>query len=961
MSTTSVVEFDANGGSEVRDKIVQDSPTPIQLSQDSTYRDGYKFVGWNTERDGSGSAYEPNVSYTPALGQNVILYAQWQKLQEDLVIQVESNTDGFGSATVSWTDYNYVNRNFKVYQSADGGSTWNSVGVDYRDVKEVRCLQIYPVAAAKGQLKTWMETNSYGKDIIKIDEVLIDDFNVAPNSYLKDASGNYKYDVIFFGTYDSNGSKDLTASSLPYVEQFIKSGRGVIFGHDTMSAKRDYIRLLAPYINIDSMVSASGEYWTDGSVLYSPTIYSGNPVRPFGAPTQGTSAITPEVASTVKITSQGLLTNYSHNIGSNGTVLTIPAAHSGQAAHGRIWMRFYLDSYTQEQMNDPLNFYLTTNNNCAMIQTGHSNGLATDDEQKILANLIFYMNQLLFNTSTLRDASAQDTTAPVILSHEIKPDNQHAITLTSEDHGNTYSYYVESYTKDNTTETGRLHTSQTEDVTVTTGVKEYRYLFDDSPDTKISVTDINTLPTGMVDATIVYPIDKKYAHIVAIDGAGNVSDTYTVRLPATTRTTFEVKKVMKDGSSIADGEFSFYLKRAHDDGQPWATAPILERTTCNSDGLAYLTTPVPNGSVGIDSPGTYCYTIYEQKGTDAGMNYDDHYEAIRIMATDNLEGELNLELEYDISSDDDTEGIVFENTRLEVPVIVTKSAENVTDPFKQREYEFTIELHDANGNEIKNVPYHRYSRNNMLGKEEEIENGLMSHGGKFKLRAGEWCMIGTSNGTTYKVEETPLAGYTIESTATQGTLDITSALEASVTFTNIYEAHSTSPTYIGHVSNTGSRVEAGQYTFELVDKDGNVIGTAANTADGTFSFDGINFTAEDDGKTFDYVMRQVIPDDAENGYYIYDEEQARISVSVSDNGDGTLLFDVKATKGDSEYNIVAGEAIEFMNGFSIDMPETGLGGYWWIIGAGVGLLITSIAAAARTGYSARTSETRKRR
>ena len=47
-----------------------------------------------------------------------------------------------------------------------------------------------------------------------------------------------------------------------------------------------------------------------------------------------------------------------------------------------------------------------------MIQTGHSSGQATTDEQKILANLVFYMNQLLFNTYTTNDASAQDVAKP---------------------------------------------------------------------------------------------------------------------------------------------------------------------------------------------------------------------------------------------------------------------------------------------------------------------------------------------------------------------------------------------------------------------------------------------------------------------------------------------------------------------------------------------------------------------
>ena len=34
--------------------------------------------------------------------------------------------------------------------------------------------------------------------------------------------------------------------------------------------------------------------------------------------------------------------------------------------------------------------YLSTYGNNAFIQTGHSNGSATEDEQKIIANIIFY-------------------------------------------------------------------------------------------------------------------------------------------------------------------------------------------------------------------------------------------------------------------------------------------------------------------------------------------------------------------------------------------------------------------------------------------------------------------------------------------------------------------------------------------------------------------------------------------
>ena len=52
-------------------------------------------------------------------------------------------------------------------------------------------------------------------------------------------------------------------------------------------------------------------------------------------------------------------------------------------------------------------YYLTTWNNTAMIQTGHSNGESTEDERKVLANTLFYLKQLTKKTEVL-DNSARD-------------------------------------------------------------------------------------------------------------------------------------------------------------------------------------------------------------------------------------------------------------------------------------------------------------------------------------------------------------------------------------------------------------------------------------------------------------------------------------------------------------------------------------------------------------------------
>ena len=56
-------------------------------------------------------------------------------------------------------------------------------------------------------------------------------------------------------------------------------------------------------------------------------------------------------------------------------------------------------------------YYLTTWNNTAMIQTGHSNGNSTEDERKVLANTLFYLKQLTKKTEVL-DNSARDIVDP---------------------------------------------------------------------------------------------------------------------------------------------------------------------------------------------------------------------------------------------------------------------------------------------------------------------------------------------------------------------------------------------------------------------------------------------------------------------------------------------------------------------------------------------------------------------
>ena len=93
--------------------------------------------------------------------------------------------------------------------------------------------------------------------------------------------------------------------------------------------------------------------------------------------------------------------------------------------NGNVWMELtngnYWDEYSEikndqqaeRELPKGMNqkYYLTTWNNTAMIQTGHSNGESTEDERKVLANTLFYLKQLTKKTEVL-DNSARDIADP---------------------------------------------------------------------------------------------------------------------------------------------------------------------------------------------------------------------------------------------------------------------------------------------------------------------------------------------------------------------------------------------------------------------------------------------------------------------------------------------------------------------------------------------------------------------
>ena len=143
--TTYVVTYDANGGTGSMGKQTADVGATVVLTANAFTRDGYTFAGWNTAKDGSGTAYADKASVK--LEGNMTLYAQWSESKPapvaTYVIKFDAN-DGRGSmddlvgeegSTVTLTANAFTRDGytFAGWNTAKDGS-----GTAYKDKGEVK-------------------------------------------------------------------------------------------------------------------------------------------------------------------------------------------------------------------------------------------------------------------------------------------------------------------------------------------------------------------------------------------------------------------------------------------------------------------------------------------------------------------------------------------------------------------------------------------------------------------------------------------------------------------------------------------------------------------------------------------------------------------------------------------------------------------------------------------------------
>ena len=386
------------------------------------------------------------------------------------------------------------------------------------------------------------------------------------------------------------------------------------------------------------------------------------------------------------------------------------------------------------------------------------------------------------------------------------------------------------------------------------------------------------------DSTITYDFTAVKVHVsVKADGDKakatvtyddkNDAPTFTNKYqPAETLATLTAKKsyVKSDNTqaTLRGGEFTFDLYEGDLTAEQLKGKQPIQTAKNGEDGT--VTFPAIN----YTKAGEYKYTIVEQKGDLSHVVYDDAVHHAVVKVVDNA-GQLEASVTYD---DGKTVAPTFTNTytaKGSVELTATKIvavAPGFTHDTKLKGGEYTFELKDADGK--------------VLGTTTNKADGTVKFTRKFTLSN-----LGgaASKDFTYTIAEKPGTepGMVYDThaliykvtVADDGTGSLTATPQVTSgdkTFTNTYHPKGTSVTLKATKRFTGGTLAGGDFTFQLLDKDGNVIQTVQNDKDGKVAFAAIDYAAPGE---HDYAIREVAGSDST---IVYDAKDVKVHVKVTD-------------------------------------------------------------------------------
>ena len=391
---------------------------------------------------------------------------------------------------------------------------------------------------------------------------------------------------------------------------------------------------------------------------------------------------------------------------------------------------------------------------------------------------------------------------------------------------------------------------------------------------KVSVTDNKN---GTLGATATY-------------GGDEAVPTFTNSKP-TTDVTVEATKTLT-GKALTDGEFAFGL---YDQAGNEVAKGANDR-----DGKVKLTVKGLN-------LGEYDYTLKEVAGSDSTITYDS--TEVRVHVSVKAEGDkAKATVTYDGKNDIPT----FKNTYQPAETSVTLAAKKAyvksdSTPAALKGGEFAFDLYegDLTAEQLKGKQPIRSAKNG--------EDGTVTFPAINYTKAGEYkyTIVEKKGDLSHVTFDDAVHHAAVKVMDKAGKLDAAVAYDGdkadAPTFTNTYTAKgsveltATKVVAVAPGFTHDTKLKGGEYTFELKDADGKVLDTAKNEADGTVKFTR-DFELADLGgaasKDFAYTIAEKTG--AEAGM-VYDNHTLTYTVTVTDDGAGTLTATPQVTSGDKTF------------------------------------------------------------
>ena len=411
-------------------------------------------------------------------------------------------------------------------------------------------------------------------------------------------------------------------------------------------------------------------------------------------------------------------------------------------------------------------------------------------------------------------------------------------------------------------------------------------------DITVKVTDNGK---GGLDVSVVYP-EGSDGTLSFVNGYG--TNEATVDLAGTKTLALSQAGLGLAQADIA-GKYTFKIEPL--DGAPApvdASGKTVAEATNDAAGnvkLGHVTFKQPSDldDAEIDGQGlrtkTFAYRVSESGSVDGVVNDATATRTFTVrVAEDTNAGTLAAEVLPAEGTPEGKGAFEFTNT-----YIVNPTPSSVTDRIKvskklkgrdlaEGEFEFQLVELAADGSESV-AATGKNAADGTVALSPVTYTAPGTHG--YELRE----VAGTAGGVTYD-----RATYRVRTTvadAKNGTLTVKHELtdaegnavgDTSVTFTNGYEAAPVTLELGAAKVLKGAELKAGQFRFELKSRDGKVMSTAKNAADGSVTFDALTFKQ---AGTYTFTVSEV--DDGQ-AHVTYDKAVHKIVVTASDEAaDGT--------------------------------------------------------------------------